>query len=435
MRKVVPRTHLAGNDREGLFASCNQTTRDFFEICGRCTQSAHARSYTRFLPMSDDKQRKSSGPEPRSGGNVWLVLIAIVSAVLLSAFLFGGTDMRLRYPDLMKLLAAMADERQAETTVTAPSEPVDAADDSKKPAAGNDAKEDQKVGDSETENVEDTDAGEATTANDTPAEAPGKTPTSDIRERRGVEKDAKTGNPKVTVIVPSTRRPDTYVEFGGLRDIRVADGEITGKVAYRSRGIENKGPVSDEFKLIEFKTIRDTNNEAEHEKLVQYLNASGVTWDNARPSRLFRDHWPEMLMIGVLVVLGIIMLRRMGGVGSPMSFSRSRGKLYGQEDLAITFDDAAGIDEAVQEVREVVDFLKNSDKYKSLGGRIPKGVLLVGPPGTGKTLLAKAIAGEAGVPFSACQGVTLSKCTLGSGPRVSVTCFSRQPARTLHHFH
>ena len=421
MRKVVPRTHLAGNDREGLFASCNQTTRDFFEICGRCTQSAHARSYTRFLPMSDDKQRKSNGPEPRSGGNVWLVLIAIVSAVLLSAFLFGGTDMRLRYPDLMQLLAAMADDRQAETTVTSPSEPVDAADDSKKPAAdGNDGKEDQKVSDSETENVEAanaevTDAGEATTANDTPAEAPGKTLASDNRERRGVEKDAKTGNPKVTVIVPSTRRPDTYVEFGGLQDIRVADGEITGKVAYRSRGIENKGPVSDEFKLIEFKTIRDTNNEAEHEKLVQYLNASGVTWDNARPSRLFRDHWPEMLMIGVLVVLGIIMLRRMGGVGSPMSFSRSRGKLYGQEDLAITFDDAAGIDEAVQEVREVVDFLKNSDKYKSLGGRIPKGVLLVGPPGTGKTLLAKAIAGEAGVPFFSLSGSDFVEMYVGVG--------------------
>ncbi len=120
-------------------------------------------------------------------------------------------------------------------------------------------------------------------------------------------------------------------------------------------------------------------------------------------------------MILILVFLGIVMLRRIGGVGSPMSFSRSRGKLYGQEDLAITFDDAAGIDEAVEEVREVVDFLKNSEKYQSLGGRIPKGVLLVGPPGTGKTLLAKAIAGEAGVPFFSLSGSDFVEMYVGVG--------------------
>ena len=93
------------------------------------------------------------------------------------------------------------------------------------------------------------------------------------------------------------------------------------------------------------------------------------------------------------------MMRRLGGAGSPMAFGRSRGKLYAQEDIGITFDDVAGIDEAVDELREVVEFLRTPEKYQVLGGRIPKGVLLVGPPGTGKTLLAKAIAGEAGVPF------------------------------------
>ena len=82
-----------------------------------------------------------------------------------------------------------------------------------------------------------------------------------------------------------------------------------------------------------------------------------------------------------------------------MAFGRSRGKLYAQEDIGITFNDVAGIDEAVDELREVVDFLRTPEKYQVLGGRIPKGVLLVGPPGTGKTLLAKAIAGEAGVPL------------------------------------
>ena len=98
-----------------------------------------------------------------------------------------------------------------------------------------------------------------------------------------------------------------------------------------------------------------------------------------------------------------------------MSFGRSRGRLYAQEDLGVTFHDVAGIDEAVEEVREVVDFLKSPEKYQKLGGRIPKGVLLVGPPGTGKTLLAKAIAGEAGVPFFSLSGSDFVEMFVGVG--------------------
>ncbi len=347
--------------------------------------------------MSDDKQQKSNGPEPRSGGNVWLVLIAIVSAVLLSAFLFGNTDLRLRYPDLMKLLAAMADAEQADATTGI----AGANSTSEKRAPQGDA------GKSGAETSE---------ADQKEGSVPaGKSETPQISASKAVSGSKLEVAPRVTVIVPSTKTPGMQVEIGGLQDISVSDGEITGQVAYRTRGIDNKGPVSKNYKLVDFTTIRDTNNDAEHKRLVEYLNASGVTWDNARPSRLLQDHWPELLMIGVLVILGIIMLRRMGGVGSPMSFSRSRGKLYGQEDLAITFEDAAGINEAVEEVREVVDFLKNSDKYQALGGRIPKGVLLVGPPGTGKTLLAKAIAGEAGVPFFSLSGSDFVEMYVGVG--------------------
>ena len=109
------------------------------------------------------------------------------------------------------------------------------------------------------------------------------------------------------------------------------------------------------------------------------------------------------LMIGVIVA-ALFMLRKLGGAGSPMAFGRSRGKMYAQEDLGITFDDVAGIDEAVEELREVVEFLRTPERYQTLGGRIPKGMLLVGPPGTGKTLLAKAIAGEARVPFFSLSG-------------------------------
>src|SRR5256885_1568170 len=109
------------------------------------------------------------------------------------------------------------------------------------------------------------------------------------------------------------------------------------------------------------------------------------------------------------------MLRRLIGAGSPMAFGRSKGRLCAQEDLGVTFNDVAGIDEAVEEVREVVDFLRLPDKYQKLGGRIPKGLLLVGPPGTGKTLLAKAIAGEAGVPFFSLSGSDFVEMFVGVG--------------------
>src|SRR5262249_4144445 len=114
-----------------------------------------------------------------------------------------------------------------------------------------------------------------------------------------------------------------------------------------------------------------------------------------------------LLTVFMILLVGIALLflvRWMTGGGSPFSFARSRAKLYARHDQEVTFQDVAGIDEAVAELREVVDFLSHPDKYRALGGRIPKGVLLVGPPGTGKTLLARAVAGEAGVPFFSLSG-------------------------------
>jgi cell division protease FtsH len=118
--------------------------------------------------------------------------------------------------------------------------------------------------------------------------------------------------------------------------------------------------------------------------------------------------------MAVLVGLFLFMMRRMGG-GSAMAFARSRARMYGQEDVDVTFNDVAGIDEAVEELREVVDFLKAPEKYQTLGGRIPKGVLLVGPPGTGKTLLSRAVAGEAGVPFFSLSGSDFVEMFVGVG--------------------
>ncbi len=108
--------------------------------------------------------------------------------------------------------------------------------------------------------------------------------------------------------------------------------------------------------------------------------------------------------------------RRMGGAeGGVMSFARSRAKIYAEDDVKVKFGDVAGVDEAEEELREIVEFLKNPKKYTSIGGRIPKGVLLVGPPGTGKTLLARAVAGEAGVPFFSLSGSEFVEMFVGVG--------------------
>jgi cell division protease FtsH len=162
-------------------------------------------------------------------------------------------------------------------------------------------------------------------------------------------------------------------------------------------------------------TLR-VNRSSDEQDLVKLLRDNQITgWDySGTPSALVQ--WiPLLLMTALLVMLFVFMIRRMGGAGSPMAFGRSRGKLIAQEDVEVTFEDVAGIDEAVEELKEVVEFLKTPEKYQRLGGRIPKGVLLVGPPGTGKTLLAKAVAGEAGVPFFSLSGSDFVEMFVGVG--------------------
>lgn len=150
-------------------------------------------------------------------------------------------------------------------------------------------------------------------------------------------------------------------------------------------------------------------------KLEDLLHSKGVVLNSAKPPSELTSMIP-MLLVTALFILGFIfVLRRVGGAGSAMSFGRSRGRLYAQEDVNVTFNDVAGIDEAVEELKEVVEFLKTPQKYQALGGRIPRGVLLVGPPGTGKTMLAKAVAGEAGVPFFGLSGSDFVEMYVGVG--------------------
>ena len=126
---------------------------------------------------------------------------------------------------------------------------------------------------------------------------------------------------------------------------------------------------------------------------------------------------PSLIMMIIAIVFFMIMFQRMqgGGGGKMMSFGRSNAKVTVDDKNRVTFNDVAGLDEEKAELQELVDFLKDSSKYVQLGARIPKGVLLVGPPGTGKTLLAKAVAGEAGVPFFSISGSDFVEMFVGVG--------------------
>src|SRR6266545_4029614 len=129
-------------------------------------------------------------------------------------------------------------------------------------------------------------------------------------------------------------------------------------------------------------------------------------------NRLFRGPMAYLLLILVLVFL---MQQMQGGGNRVMSFGKSKARLVTKDQPKITFQDVAGVDEAVEELLEIKEFLENPAKFQSMGAKIPKGVLLFGPPGTGKTLLARAVAGEAGVPFFSISGSDFVEMFVGVG--------------------
>ena len=160
-----------------------------------------------------------------------------------------------------------------------------------------------------------------------------------------------------------------------------------------------------------FNTVR-----VEDPDLVRDLDAHGVKVTGVIESTFFRDLLSWVIPIALFFGVWLFLLRRMGqGQGGFMTVGRSKAKIYMEKEVKDTFADVAGVDEAKEELKEVIEYLKTPEKFRRLGGKIPKGILLVGPPGTGKTLLARAVAGEAGVPFFSISGSEFVEMFVGVG--------------------
>jgi cell division protease FtsH len=190
-----------------------------------------------------------------------------------------------------------------------------------------------------------------------------------------------------------------YLAEGNVVKLTIAPENITGTL----KGKEKKPGQ-------EFTTIRVNDPD-----LVKDLDAHQVNYSGHYESKFLSGLLSWILPLGIFFLIWRFAMKRMGPGMGVMSFSKSKAKLFAQTETKITFADVAGIDEAKEELQEVVEFLKTPGKFQKLGGKIPKGVLLLGGPGTGKTLLARAVAGEAQVPFFSISGSEFVEMFVGVG--------------------
>jgi cell division protease FtsH len=299
----------------------------------------------------DDEQDKRG--EGRSNNWVWYLVLASIIVLSVGMFVYNNAIDRLKYPDFMALLSQIQYAEKGNTR--------------------------DKL---------------------------------DKRIVTGPDGTEQTVSLAGKIEIKSVSNPDRVIELSGIRNVKVDNAVIEGDVFKQIIGRDRT--ASEEGAWTRFRCNKDDNDQTSAD-VREALEASNVDWYYSDGPSFMNQYGPVLVMVGAIILIMMFAARRIGGIGSPMSFGRSRGRLYAQDDIAINFDDIAGVDEAVEEVREIVDFLKYPEKYQRLGGRIPKGVLLVGPPGTGKTLLAKAIAGEAGVPFFSLSGSDFVEMFVGVG--------------------
>lgn len=197
-----------------------------------------------------------------------------------------------------------------------------------------------------------------------------------------------------------------------IGEVVIKENEFRGELKKSFQDILPNGKTIDYKK---FKTILPFVDE----KMVQTWQDKGISIEFVQPSNEWLLILGNMLPWILLIGFWIFLARRMQGGGGAgrniFSFGKSRAKMMMESETKVTFDDVAGCDEAKEELREIIEFLKNPAKFNRLGGKIPKGALLLGPPGTGKTLLARAVAGEAGVPFFSMSGADFVEMFVGVG--------------------
>ncbi|MBN2033983.1 MAG: ATP-dependent zinc metalloprotease FtsH [Deltaproteobacteria bacterium] len=190
-----------------------------------------------------------------------------------------------------------------------------------------------------------------------------------------------------------------YVAEGSAGDLTIGPENITGTLKFGEREPDQR-----------FTTIRVNDPD-----LVKDLDERRISYTGHYESKFLRSILSWVIPIGIFFLIWRYAIKKMGPGMGVMSFAKSKAKIFAESETKVTFADVAGIDEAKEELEEVVGFLSNPGKFQKLGGRIPKGVLLVGPPGTGKTLLAKAVAGEARVPFFSISGSEFVEMFVGVG--------------------
>ncbi len=209
------------------------------------------------------------------------------------------------------------------------------------------------------------------------------------------------------VVIYNKSEGEAFLTKAALKD------KSNSKVSKDMLGSANKGP---HYSF-------DIGNDESFQNKIEKAAQEGKLKDyDFKPKNNWSDIFIQLLPIIVIIGLWVLIMRRMsgggagGGGGQIFNIGKSRAKLFDEKtDVKITFKDVAGLEGAKEEVQEIVEFLRNPDKYTSLGGKIPKGALLVGPPGTGKTLLAKAVAGEAKVPFFSLSGSDFVEMFVGVG--------------------
>jgi cell division protease FtsH len=198
------------------------------------------------------------------------------------------------------------------------------------------------------------------------------------------------------------------VAAGNVEEVWISPTMIHGRL--KTAPSETQAAPVSESRANEFETQR-----VDDPRLLRDLTHYGVKVSGAADTTFVRDLLSWVLPFGLMMLIWLMLMRRVGGGGRFMTVGQSKAKVYMERQVQVTFNDVAGVDEAKQELQEVIEFLKTPDKFRRLGGKIPKGILLVGPPGTGKTLLAKAVAGEAAVPFFSISGSEFVELFVGVG--------------------